>query len=199
MRFHSFMLSVLSIGLAMVGLEPRSANSQVPACGNQARHRSVAVLETSSQSSVPSFTRNGGLLGLVRPRTPAPMMQTVYLNAAPSAPAPAWHNATPTFPLPSPSHPAHASGYNFPAHYPAPHQMNAPGSGPAIVLLVLMPSPSITTGSIPGTWMHGPAPMSPPWSASGQMAPVLSGPLPGPTFHPMGFAATQGQLRSMSQ
>jgi len=199
MRSRSFMLLGLSIGWAMVGLDPRSVSSQEPGRGNQVHHPSVAVMETSSLSSVPSSTRNGGLLGLLRPRNPAPMTPTAYLSAAPSAPAPAWPNATQTFQLPSPSLPGHAPGYNFPAHYPAPHQMNAPGSGPVIVLLVLTHSQSTTTGLTPGTWTHGPAPMSPPWSAQGQMVLVQWGPLPGPAFHQMGFAATPGQLRSISQ
>lgn len=199
MRFHSFMLSVLSIGWAMAGPEVTSASGQVLGRGNQAPGQYPAVMETRSQSNVLSTIRSGGLLGLARVRSQAPMMQTVYLNAASPGHVPAMPTATPTFLAPSPLQVAPVPAYSYHSPLPVTHLPIAPGSAPAVLILVITPSGSHTTVLEPGLSTHGHVLMSPQSSFPAQGPPAQWGPLPGPAFHQMGFAAPQAQQRLTSQ
>jgi len=198
-RSLSFMLSALLTGLATVGPAATWANSQVPVSGNQGHGQYPAVMETRSQSSVPTFTRTGGPLGLLRGRIQAPMTQTVYLNAAPSGHAPAWLiGTTPSMPQ-SQWYPDHAQVFNYPSTWNATPRQTAPGSGPGLVLVVITHSVLPMTVPEPGPSMHGHVLMNPPSWYPAQAAPAQWGPLPGPAFHPMGFAAPWAQQLSMSQ
>jgi len=188
-RSPAFMRSLATIGLAMATALLTSGSSSAHDPGSPGRRPLMAVLETRSQQSVPSFQRTGGLTASVQVTRAVHTTPTAYQFAAPQAHVPVWPIGTPSFHVPSPSPAAYVPAYSYPSHYNAPIPHYAPGRESGVVILVIGFSPSPTTDSTPGIWTAGPAPMNPQSWGQAQWGHAQWGPSPGPTSHSIPFAA----------
>jgi len=152
-------LLLASIGWAIIGNLATSANGQVFERGRTEQRREIAVLETTSQSSVPRSILPGGRPGFLTGRNQVHTTVQVYPYAAPPAPAHAFQSNTTHWPAPLPSPPGLVPGFNYHSTWNGPIPAYAHGAGlahpPVVIIFFASPTPATQFG----TWTDGAAPM----------------------------------------